>query len=100
MKILEWCELHNELEPENNDYTGKDKIDVEIEVGPNIVYECVVEVDTYNNLPVGVAETIQMTRRVFNFNTGEEIEGLTMHLEYEEFPPFIAAAAVKKARGE
>lgn len=97
--MVDYQDLHND-NVANDDYTGKDIVDVEIEWGANIVYECRVEVETHNNQPVGFAEVIEMTRMVFDANTGHEFEGLRMELDYEEFPHFISRAAIKKARGE
>lgn len=94
----EWQDLHND-NFDSDDYTGKDVIDVEIEWGTNITYECKVEVETFNNLPVGDAEVVAMTRYVFDANSGHEFEGLRTELDIHEFPHFISKAAEKKARG-
>lgn len=95
----EYQDLHND-NYDSDDYTGKDIIDVEVEWGANIVYECKVEVETFNHVPVGDAEVVAMTRMVFDANTGHEFEGMREELEYEDFPHFIGMAAIKKARGE
>ena len=96
MDNQEWQELHNDNAYEDG-YTGKDIVDVEIEWGTNIVYECRVEVETFRNQPAS-AECIEMTRYMFNPSTGEDV--FTVELEYVDFPHFITKAAEKKAMGE
>ena len=96
--LQDWQDLHNDNGDEN--YTGKDIVEVSIEWGSRIIYDCVVEIDTFNNLPVGNAETIKMTRSILDADDPEDAEAAAIELDYEEFPHFIARAAEKKARGE
>ena len=94
MNKQEWQELHNDVLDDN--YNGSDTIEVEIEWGSNIMYECQVEVRTYNDVPAD-ADCVGMTRYMFDPSSGAAI--FTTPLEYEEFPHFIARAAEKKALG-
>lgn len=89
----EWRDLHND-NGDDEQNTGKDFIEVEIEFGNSVVYECLVEVSTYRDLPCNT-EVVEMYRVMFDFD-GDGSELHRMALAYEEFPHYIARAAEKK----
>lgn len=92
MSYSEWQDLHND---NAMDESNKDKIAVEIKIGNNVFYDCIVEIETFRNIPCET-EVLSMTRIVTDVE-GNEIDDLQMELDLHEFPHYVMEAAKKKA---